>query len=134
MRNIVLIAVILHTFVYADIVAIVAKNSAAPPLTKKQLQDIYLKKQQFINGVKLLPINLQSGSPLRAAFEKSILKMDETELGEYWNEKHYNGVKPPMVQNSAEAVKAMVKKAPGAIGYIDEASLDDDVKAVATFK
>ena len=81
-----------------------------------------------------MPINLQAGSGARNSFERAILKMDEIELGEYWNEKHYNGVNPPMVQKTQEAVKAMVKKAPGSIGYIDESLLDDTLRVVATFK
>lgn len=134
MRNILFIVAVTQVLAFGDVVVVVAKTSPVSSLTKKQLQEIYLKKQQFLNGVKLVPINLQAGSHLRGSFEMAILKMDETELGEYWNERHYNGVNPPMVQNSPEAVKAMVKKAPGSIGYIGDSLLDDALRVVATFK
>lgn len=134
MRNILFASLVAYTSTYADIAVIVAKTSPITSLSKKQLQEIYLKKQQFFNEIKLMPINLQAGSGARNSFERAILKMDEIELGEYWNEKHYNGVNPPMVQKTQEAVKAMVKKAPGSIGYIDESLLDDTLRVVATFK
>ncbi len=134
MRNILFIALAIPALVYGDMVFVVAKTSPIPSLSKKQLKEIYLKKQQYANDIKLLPINMPSSAHIRSLFDKTILRMDESELAEYWNERHYNGVNPPMVQNSPEAVKAMVKKVPGAIGYISEDLLDDALKVVATFK
>jgi len=134
MRNIIFIAVTIPALVYGDIVFVVSKAGTVPSLSKKQLKEIYLKKQQYINDTKLVPINMPASSHTRNVFDKSILRMDESELAEYWNERHYNGVNPPMVQNSPEAVKAMVKKVPGAIGYIDEDLLDDGLRVIATFK
>jgi ABC-type phosphate transport system substrate-binding protein len=134
MRNILFIAFILPMLGYADIVVVVGKASVIAPLSKKELREIYLKKQQFANGIKLVPINLPASSHTRNSFDKATLRMDELELNEYWNEKHYNGINPPMVQNSQEAVKAMVKKVPTAIGYIDEGLLDDGLRVVATLE
>lgn len=134
MRNILFAAFVLPILAYADIVVVVGKTSPIASLSKKELREIYLKKQQFSNGVKLVPINLPASSHTRNSFDRATLRMDETELGEYWNEKHYSGVNPPMVQNSQEAVKAMVKKVPSAIGYIDEGLLDDNLRVVATLK
>jgi ABC-type phosphate transport system substrate-binding protein len=134
MRKIILIALMIPAFVFADMVFVVAKTSVVTPLSKKQLKEIYLKKQQYANDIKLIPINMPASAHSRNIFDKSVLKMDESEIAEYWNERHYSGVNPPMVQNSPEAVKAMVKKVPGAIGYIDEEMLDDGLKVIATFK
>jgi ABC-type phosphate transport system substrate-binding protein len=129
-----ILVLLLPVFAFADIVVVVAKGSPVSTLSKKELKEIYLKKQQFSNGIKLVPINLTASAHARGLFEKSALKMDDTELGEYWNERHYNGVNPPMVQNSQEAIKAMVKKVQGAIGYIDEELLDDGLKIIAIIK
>jgi ABC-type phosphate transport system substrate-binding protein len=134
MRKILLIAFVLPVLVYADIIVVVAKSSAVSSLSKKELKEVYLKKQQFSNGIKLVPINLPASSQIRSYFDRVTLRMEEAELGDYWNEKHYNGINPPMVQNSQEAIKAMVKKVPGAIGYIDESLFDDGLKVVATLK
>ncbi len=134
MRKILFIVLAIPIVVFADIVVVVAKSSAVSALSKKELKEIYLKKQQFANGIKFVPINLPASSQIRASFDRVTLRMDEAELGDYWNEKHYGGVNPPMVQNSQEAVKAMVKKVPGAVGYIDESLLDDNLKVVAIVK
>jgi len=134
MRYYLPILTFVSVFAFADVVVVTAKNSSIVALSKKELKEIYLKKQQFSNGAKLLPINLPASSHARATFERFVLKMDETDLGEYWNERHYNGVNPPMVQNSQEAVKAMVKKVPGAIGYIDEEMLDEGLRVITTVR
>lgn len=134
MRNILFIIFVLPLLLYADVIVVVAKTSAVPSLSKKELKEVYMKKQQFANGVKLIPINLPASSYIRSSFDRATLRMEETELSEYWNEKHYNGINPPMVQNSQEAVKAMVKKVPGAIGYIDESLFDDGLRVVTTVK
>lgn len=134
MRNILFIAMTVPALLYGDMVFVVAKTSGVQPLSKKQLKEIYLKKQQYANDIKLIPINMPASAHSRNVFDRSVLKMDESEIAEYWNERHYNGVNPPMVQNSSEAVKAMVKKVPGAIGYIDMNLLDDGLKVIATFK
>lgn len=134
MRNILFVVFVLPVIIYADVIVVVSRTSAVPSLSKKELKEIYLKKQQFVNGVKLVPINLPASSSVRNSFDRATLRMDEAELGEYWNEKHYSGVNPPMVQNSQEAVKAMVKKVPGAIGYIDESLFDDGLRVIGGVK
>ncbi|EDP73167.1 hypothetical protein [Hydrogenivirga sp. 128-5-R1-1] len=73
----------------------------------------------FIKDKKVIPVNLKNNSQIRQLFQKYILKMDNEEYNLYWNEKYFNGIKPPIVMSSQEAVIKFVKNIDNAIGYVE---------------
>ncbi|BFI96040.1 MAG: hypothetical protein RSP_15500 [Rhodanobacter sp.] len=107
----------------------------APRLTFDQstLRDVYLKKI-FVDGrgQRLTPVNLSSRAPLREAFARTILRMSEGQLQDYWNRQYFQGVSPPYVLASADAVLQFVAKTPGAIGYVPACQVDASVRVVMT--
>lgn len=107
----------------------------APRLTfaRNTLRDVYLKKI-FVDGrgQRLTPVNLPSGAPLREAFAHVILHMDDGELQDYWNKQYFQGVSPPYVLASEDAVVRFVAKTPGAIGYVAACQVDASVRVVMT--
>ncbi len=114
-----------------DIVFIVSERVDVESLSAKEIRKIFLREKSFIDAVTALPVNLPPKDPLRKEVESRILGMDEEDLQLFWNRKYLNGVEPPLVLASQEAVKAFVRKVPGAIGYIDEDMLrDGDLKVV----
>jgi len=68
---------------------------------------------------------------LRQQFSKVILGSAPNSQRQYWNGQYFNGILPPYVVNSEEAVIRYVANTKGAIGYIDACHLDKRVKAVA---
>ncbi|MFQ5503322.1 MAG: hypothetical protein ACE5F1_00825 [Planctomycetota bacterium] len=48
----------------------------------------------------------------------------------FWNRRYFNGVLPPPVLKSPQAIRAYVAKTSGAIGYIPLRDLDTSVKAI----
>lgn len=107
----------------------------APHLTFNQntLRDVYLKKI-FVDGrgQRVTPVNLPSGAPLREGFAHTILHMNDSQLQDYWNKQYFQGVSPPYVLASADAVVQFVAKTPGAIGYVAACQVDASVRVVMT--
>ena len=97
------------------------------------LRNIYLKKI-FVDGhcQRLTPVNLPSGALLREAFAHTILHMDDGQLQDYWDKQYFQGVSPPYVLASPDAVVQFVAKTPGAIGYVAACQVDATVRVVMT--
>jgi len=113
-----------------EIAIITNKSSNIEDISLKTLRKIYLKKKLFINGQKVIPVNLSSSSKLRKIFQEKVLKMDEEELNIYWNEICFNGTSPPLVLSSEKAVLDFVKKIKNAIGYVSADKVDKEVKVI----
>lgn len=105
---------------YALQIAVIAnKNFPVSNLNESEIRKIFLKKKMFIKNKKVVPVNLKNNSQIRQLFQKYILKMDNEEYNLYWNEKYFNGIKPPIVMSSQEAVIKFVKNIDNAIGYVE---------------
>ncbi|RDI97563.1 hypothetical protein DVT68_14800 [Dyella solisilvae] len=111
-------------------VAIITAPSP-PQLTIDQntLRNVYLKKI-FVDGSgqRLTPVNLPSSAPLREAFSRVVLEMDGTQLQDYWDRQYFQGVSPPYVLGSQDAVVRFVSTTPGAIGYVATCHVDASVR------
>jgi len=109
-----------------DIVFIVSPEVDVDQLSVKDVKKIFLREKDFIDATIAFPVNLPPGNPLRKEVESRVLQMNTEDLQLFWNRKYLNGVEPPLVLSSQEAVKAFVKKVPGAIGYVDEDLLKEN--------
>ncbi|RUM49746.1 MAG: hypothetical protein DSY47_03025 [Hydrogenothermus sp.] len=119
-----------------EIAVIAGKSFPIRSLSKNQIKNIFLKKRFFINGKKIIPVNLESSSKIRKFFEESILGMDEEEYNLYWNEMYFKGVKPPLVMSSQESVIKFVQNIDGAIGYVSKEKLKnkENIKVLKIIK
>ena len=97
-------------------------------LSRETLRNIYLKKI-FVDddGHRLIPVNLPPESPLREAFTRTLIRMPDNRLQDYWNRQYFQGVSPPYVLGSQQAVVRFVASTPGAIGYVATCFLSPDV-------
>jgi ABC-type phosphate transport system substrate-binding protein len=116
-----------------EIAVIVANEAPASSISPALVRDIYLKKR-FIddNGQPLIPVNLPPDNPLRLCLTETVFNKSAQQLQDYWNQRYFQGVTPPYVLRSQEAVVQFVAKTPGAIGYIAACRLDARVKQVLT--
>ncbi|MDQ7091290.1 MAG: hypothetical protein Q9M50_11775 [Methylococcales bacterium] len=121
-----------YSLAWADkILIIVAKDSEITTLTRKQLENIFRKKTLLnVNNERWVPINLIIDDPLRQAFSKKIFKQRPEEMESFWNIQYFNGIMPPYVVSSNEAVLRFVSSAPNAIGYIHNCYLDNRVRVL----
>ena len=115
----------------SQLAIIAAPGSPQLKFNQDTLRNVYLKRI-FVDGrgQRLTPVNLPSGTPLRAAFTHAILHMDDAQLQDYWNKQYFQGVSPPYVLASPDAVVQFVAKTPGAIGYVAACQVDTSVRVV----
>jgi hypothetical protein len=113
-------------------IAIIAGTHASyPGLDLAALRNIYLKRIVVDpGGQALIPVNLPPDSPLRNAFVRSVLRLPEGDLQEYWNRAYFQGITPPYVLPSQAAVVRFVAATPGAIGYVASCTVDDTVRVL----
>jgi len=110
---------------------IVNPSVEAAALSPREISAIYLlKTMAWADGSRIIPVNREATSPLREEFNGAILHQTNEALAAYWNEMHFKGRLPPVIQESDRAMLAFIRKVPGAIGYISESTEPMDVKIV----
>lgn len=124
--KLIIILLLSTLYLHADEYVVVS-NRHIKTLSLAEIKAIYLKKLSYTEDTKLLPINLSLRDKIRKSFEKNVLQMNLRRLNAYWTKQHYLGHRPPLTMKSQEAVKKLIKKVDGAIGYINIDSLDDDL-------
>lgn len=109
---------------HADIVVI--GNPAAAPLTKEQVADLFLGKNQ-----SLTPIDQPDSSPIYANFYKKATGRDVAQVKSTWSRLVFTGKgEAPKQLPDAAAVKKAVAADPKAVGYIDKSAVDGSVKTL----
>ncbi len=100
-------------------------------ISTKELSDIYImKKQNWSDGVKIVPVNREVTSREREAFSSKVFHLSPQQMADYWNRLRFQGKLPPSVQPSDQAVLNFVRTIPGAIGYVSMRTLPKDVKVL----
>ncbi|WP_184799495.1 hypothetical protein [Nitrospirillum iridis] len=121
--------------VRAEDIVIIAHPSVA--LTRSigvgEVAAIYLLRTTvWPDGHPIVPVNREIASDLRRKFTTLVLRQDPGSLAAYWNEMHFRGKFPPLVQESEQSVLAFVERVPGAVGYVSGGiPLPADVHVVA---
>ena len=118
----------------ADELLIIANSSVQTPvpLSLRRIAAIYLLRvTTWPDGTHIIPVNREATSPSRLEFNARVLQQDNDDLADYWNEMHYLGKLPPVVQESDEAMLAFVQNVPGAVGYISGSTAPANVKVLA---
>lgn len=132
---VVLTIIILSIFVSlkasAQIVVIVHPSVDAAP-SKSDISRIFLgKSDELSGGIKVEPLNQNTESASRQAFDRDVLGRNTNQIKAYWNKLLFtgNGTPPTEMASDEEIIQAVASN-PKAIGYIDAASINDQVKVV----
>ncbi|WP_028771265.1 hypothetical protein [Silanimonas lenta] len=111
---------------------VVAANSSQGPLSKADVQAIFLGRTPTVGGQPAV-IVFQKG-PVRATFENEVLGRSGAQLTSHWSRLVFTGrAKQPEEVADDAAVKAKVAATPGAIGYISAGAVDSSVKVLFEF-
>jgi len=113
------------------IVVITAPVAPRLSFDRYTLRNVFLKKI-FVDkdGERLIPVNLPEGSPLRQAFAQKVTHLPDAQQDDYWNRQYFQGVSPPYVLASQQAVLRFVAATPGAIGYVTSCYVNSSVRVV----
>ncbi len=69
-------------------------------------------------------MNLPADHPVRRSFSQRVLGRLPEDLGSHWARLGFDGVRPPPVLQSAQAVCAYVAVEPAAVGYVPPSAVD----------
>lgn len=79
----------------------------------------------------LVAFELSENSAVRSEFHSKVTNKSDSQLKAYWSKQVFTGKgNPPATLSNAAMVKSTIASTPNAIGYIDEADLDDTVKVL----
>ena len=107
------------------IAIVVGTKSPIRDLTVDGLREVYLRRRRiWPDGTPSLPVNLPADHPVRRAFSTRVLGRLPEDLATYWSRLSFEGVRPPPVLQSAQAVCAYVAIEPSAIGYVPPNAVD----------
>ena len=93
-------------------------------MSKKELTKVYLKKTvKWAHGGAVAPVDLPVSSAVRNAFSKDVLRKSAPAMQAFWRKRVFQGVGvPPIVMASDAKVLAYIKRTPGAVGYVANAT------------
>ena len=107
------------------IAVVVGVGSPIRQVNVDTLRELYLRRQRlWATGERAIPVNLPADDPLRTAFSKRVLGRLPGDLEAYWLRLYREGVQPPLVLKTSQAVCAYVAVEPAAIGYVHPDAVD----------
>jgi hypothetical protein len=109
------------------IAIVVGAESDIHGVTLDTLRELYLRRQRlWPSGESAMPVNLPADSTLRGAFSKRVLGRTPADLESYWRRMYFDGIRPPLVLKTSQAVCAYVATEGSAIGYVRLDAVDRD--------
>lgn len=120
----------------ADMAVIVNSANPVKQLTQAQVADLYLgRSRSFPGGEYALVFDLPRDAPLRERFFTRLAGMTPQQVNAYWSRLMFTGqVLPPQALPNDQAVLDIVRRNPGAVGYVKAEGLDSGVRVVLTLK
>ncbi len=120
----------------ADMAVIVNAANPVKQLNQTQVADLYLgRSRTFPGGEYALVFDLPRDAPLRQRFFTSLAGMTPQQVNTYWSRLMFTGqVLPPQALPNDRAVLDIVRRNPGAIGYVNAEALDSAVRVVLLLK
>lgn len=111
---------------------VIVAHPSVPRLDRQTVLRIYTGKVVELDGLRVCPIDLPAGNPVRARFLIRWVNKDEGNYVAYWTVRRYVGKgSPPAVAHSIAEMQSMIAERPGCIGYADEAELKPGSYVVA---
>ncbi|MBV5323469.1 hypothetical protein JZU51_01730 [bacterium] len=133
----ILFAVLLApTLAWADTAVIVNVANPVRQMSAQQVADLYLGRARiFPGGEYALVFDLPRDDPLRDKFFTSLTGMPQQQVNAYWSRLMFSGqVLPPQPLPNDRAVLDIVRRNPGAIGYVKAEGVDASVRVVLLLK
>jgi len=108
-----------------SIAIVVGAKSDIGDVTLDTLRELYLRRRRvWPDGSRVIPVNLPADSDVRRRFSKRVLGRLPQDLSTYWDRLYFDGIQPPVVLRTPEAVCAYMATEPKAIGYVPSEDVD----------
>jgi len=134
-RLLILLLLLVSPAIADEILVVTGLQVEVKDMSMKRVENIFLKKT-LVNqqGIRWIPLNLNPDHPLRQAFSQTLFKQRPEDMEAYWNDQYFQGITPPYVVSSEEAMLRFITSTLGAIGYILPCHLDSRVQVVFKVK
>ncbi len=112
---------------------VVSSSNSTSSMPTAQLTRLFLKKTTtWSSGLKVVPVDQRSNSPVREAFSRRVHGKDASNIISYWQRQIFSGkASPPPEVSSDREVLEFIRRNSGAIGYVSSGtSLGSGVQAV----
>jgi hypothetical protein len=120
----------------ADIFVIANAASPVRTLTNKEAVDIFMRRTRFdANGDQIIACDLSRDNAVRGDFYRVMTGMSQAQINSYWARLMFSGqVMPPQAFASEQELLNMVRRHPGAIGYLGHEPQERSVRVVLVLK
>ncbi|WP_304543438.1 hypothetical protein [Sulfurimonas microaerophilic] len=129
-RTVFLISLTIALLQSAEYAVVVKADSQVNSISQNELCNLYLRRQNFIDNQKIIPINTLADNKGRIEFEQHVLQMQRRKLSKYWITQHFKGITPPSTVASFDAALLFVNNVEGAIAYIPVNMVNKTVKVL----
>lgn len=106
----------LTSFGFGNLSIVTSSTGKLSNITERDLANLFLKKTNSINGVKLIPIDNQNPQLFREFYQK-VVKKTPDQLHAYWVDQMYKGDRTPPKKLSTGAIKKAMKTNTQIISY-----------------
>ncbi|MBL4762420.1 MAG: hypothetical protein JKY93_06970 [Gammaproteobacteria bacterium] len=116
----------------ADTVVIVSASSDVAVMSKREVIDLFMGRYVvFPNGKAAQLLDQAHESKARQKFYKTLTGKNSAQINAYWARLIFTGrAHPPKEVMSDQAIIDLVSDSPNAIGYVDEKTINKNVKVV----
>ncbi len=106
---------------FGDVIVLVSEESSVQSVNIQELRAIYMGRTNSLpnNAGFVIPLDQGRNSDIREAFFEKIIGMQINQVNSYWTRLTFAGqATPPRELLNDDIVLDVVRKTPGAIGYV----------------
>lgn len=121
---------------FADVVVIVNAANPVRSMSAEEVAALYLARSRtFSSGEFALVFDQPRDSALRKRFFKLVANMEIGQVNTYWSRLMFSGQEmPPQPLPGEQAVIDIVRRNPGAIGYVSAPPKEPNLRVVLQIK
>lgn len=121
---------------FADVVVIVNAANPVRSMSAEEVAALYLARSRtFSSGEFALVFDHPRDSALRKRFFKLVANMEIGQVNTYWSRLMFSGQEmPPQPLPGEQAVIDIVRRNPGAIGYVSAPPKESNLRVVLQIK
>jgi hypothetical protein len=119
-----------------ELVVICHPSRKDPALDARALYFIFTgATRNWPDSTPLVPFNLPLESPVRAVFDRAVLKMTNDQVARFWVDQRVRGTgRAPRQAPDATVAMRLVAKLPEAISYVPASSVNASVRVLARIR
>jgi hypothetical protein len=120
----------------ADFFIVVNAANPQRTLTQKEAVDLFMgRSRAFANGEFALIFDLPRDNARRAAFYQALTGMGVAQVNSYWSRLMFSGQSvPPQALADEAAMVGMLRRNPGALGWLSREPTEPGLRAVLVIK